>query len=61
MKLFNADCLETLKTLDDASVDAVITDPPYACIKRDYGYWTESEWREMMDQVTAECRRVGPA
>ena len=28
-KLIQGDCLEVLKTLDDASVDAVVTDPPY--------------------------------
>ncbi len=28
-KLYNADCLEVLKTLPDGSVDAVVTDPPY--------------------------------
>jgi len=27
--LVNGDCLEVLKTLSDASVDAVVTDPPY--------------------------------
>ena len=29
MKLYHGDCLEELKKLDDNSVDAVITDPPY--------------------------------
>lgn len=29
MKLYNEDCIEVLKTLPDASVDAVICDPPY--------------------------------
>lgn len=27
--LYNADCLDILKTLPDGSVDAVVTDPPY--------------------------------
>ncbi len=27
--LYNADCLDVLKTLGDGSVDAVVTDPPY--------------------------------
>jgi DNA modification methylase len=52
------DCRDVLPTLKDASVDAVITDPPYPYIKRPYGYWTESEWFELMDPVVAECRRV---
>ena len=29
MKLYHGDCLEELKKLEDNSVDAVITDPPY--------------------------------
>lgn len=29
MKIYHGDCLEELKKLDDNSVDAVITDPPY--------------------------------
>ena len=29
MKLYHGDCLEELKKLDDNSVDAVVTDPPY--------------------------------
>lgn len=28
--LYNADCMEILKTIQDKSVDAVITDPPYS-------------------------------
>jgi len=29
MKLLNGDCLEQLKTLEDNSVDSIVTDPPY--------------------------------
>ena len=29
MKLFNGDCLEVMKKLEDNSVDAIICDPPY--------------------------------
>ena len=29
MKLYNADCLEILKTLPDKSIDLIVTDPPY--------------------------------
>ena len=28
-KLFNDDCLETLKTFENSSIDSVVTDPPY--------------------------------
>lgn len=36
IKLFNGDCLEVLKTLDDNSIDIVITDIPYGI---DYSDW----------------------
>jgi DNA modification methylase len=52
------DCRDLLKTLGDGSVDAIITDPPYPEITRDYGRMTEVEWHEMMRGVVAEARRV---
>jgi DNA modification methylase len=53
------DCLDILPTIPDASIDAVITDPPYPHIKRDYGTWTEAEWWEMVvEGVVPEVRRV---
>lgn len=56
--LHEGDCLEVLKTLPEASVDAVITDPPYAEIDRQYGRWTEAEWWELMMGVCREVRRI---
>lgn len=35
--LYNADCLDILKTLPDGSVDAVVTDPPYGIGVARYG------------------------
>ena len=29
MKLYNGDCLEIMKTIQDKSIDAIITDAPY--------------------------------
>lgn len=53
------DAVETLRLLPDASVDAVISDPPYAEVKRDYGRWTEAEWWALMvEGVVPEVRRV---
>ena len=53
------DCLDILPTIPDASIDAVIKDPPYPHIKRDYGTWTEAEWWEMVvEGVVPEVRRV---
>ena len=58
VRVVQGDCLDVLRSLPDASFDAVFTDPPYPCIKREYGYWTEAEWFALMDPVVAECRRV---
>lgn len=52
------DCTVILPTLPSASVDCVVTDPPYPHIKRSYGHWTEAEWFALMDRVVPECRRV---
>lgn len=42
----------------DASVDALITDPPYPEISRHYGRMTEGEWWDLMRDVVRETRRV---
>lgn len=50
------DCLELLKSIEDASIDAVITDPPYSCLNRsnqhaqwdkpfDMDMWWKEIWR----------------
>ncbi len=57
-RLILGDCLTELPKLASASVDAVITDPPYPCIDRPYGYWTEAEWFAMMRVVVPECMRI---
>ncbi len=28
-KVINGDCLEVMKTMEDNSVDSIVTDPPY--------------------------------
>jgi DNA modification methylase len=44
--------------IDAESVDAIVCDPPYAEIDRDYGRLTEPQWHALMDGVVAQCRRV---
>ena len=56
--LYHGDCLAILPTLGAGSVDAVVTDPPYAEINRPYGRLTESAWHSLMDGVVSESRRV---
>lgn len=58
VSLYCGDAMAVLPSLDSESVDAVITDPPYPEIDRDYGRMSEREWHEMMDVVVPECRRV---
>lgn len=51
MKLLLGDCLEQMKTLEDNSVDAVVTDPPYGLAfmgkKWDYDVPSVDIWREV--------------
>ena len=57
-EVIEGDCLDVLPSIPDASIDAVVCDPPYPCIKRAYGTMTEAEWDRMMRGVVAETRRV---
>ena len=41
MKLYNGDCLEIMKTIQDKSIDAIITDPPYGT--------TACKWDSVID------------
>lgn len=54
----HSDCVSVMRDLPDASVDAVITDPPYPEIDRPYGRLTEVQWHGLMRDVVTECRRV---
>jgi DNA modification methylase len=57
--LYHGDCLVEMDKIPDQSVDAVITDPPYPCINRDYGYWTVDEWWTLIvDGVIPQVRRI---
>lgn len=58
VRVLEGDCLTWLPKIPDNSIDAVITDPPYPHIKREYGIWTEAEWFALMDPVVEQCRRV---
>lgn len=58
VRLACADARVFLASLPDASVDAVVTDPPYPEIDREYGRLSEAEWHELMGVVVAECRRA---
>ena len=56
--LHHGDCLPWLDTLPAASVDAVVSDLPYAEIDRDYGRMTEAQWEEFAHAVVRKSLRV---
>jgi DNA modification methylase len=59
VELICSDTLDALPDIASQSVDAVITDSPYPCIKRDYGYWTVEEWWALIvEGVIPEVRRI---
>jgi DNA modification methylase len=58
INLMLGDCLERMAEIPDASVDAIIADPPYPMIQRSYGMMTEAEWHAMMRGVVEQSRRV---
>ena len=49
LNLIHGDCLEVMKTLPDASIDAIITDPPYGTTncKWDAAIPFEPMWKEL--------------
>lgn len=57
-ELIFGDAADVLAHLPASSVDAVVTDPPYPEIDRDYGRLSESEWHDLMARVVAGIRRV---
>ena len=57
-RLLPGDCRGVLKTIPPASVDLVLTDPPYPEVSREYGRLSEPDWHSLMHDVVRECRRV---
>ena len=53
--IYNKDCFETLKEIDDKSIDLVVTDPPY---KINYDVWDKGEFPEFTNRWLSECFRV---
>ena len=51
-KIYNGDCLEVMKDIDDNSIDAVVTDPPYGISfmgkKWDYEVPSVKIWKECL-------------
>jgi DNA modification methylase len=66
MNLYNKDSLEYLKTLEDKSVDLILTDPPYAISMSSTNHMKNDDWDKMSSQEfhdfniqwLTECYRI---
>ena len=60
-KLYNMDCLEGFKLIDDNSINLIVTSPPYNC-DIDYDVYNDNkDWKEYLDWCRLwlnECYRV---
>lgn len=59
--LYNEDCLDFLKRIEDNTVDLIVTDPPYfQIVKNDWdNQWdSEKEYLDWCKEWTHECVRV---
>lgn len=56
--LHHGDCLEVLTTLPEASVDAIVTDPPYALNFMNTGWDKHSNFEDWCRTWAVECLRV---
>jgi len=61
-KVYNQDCLDFLKQIDNESIDLVIVDPPYNLQKFDYGnqsdFQGDREYKEWCKKWITEIGRV---
>ena len=59
VKLIHGDCLEVMRGMDDNSVDAVVTDPPYGN-NTDYGIYidTRDNLRKLVDYFMPQALRI---
>jgi adenine-specific DNA-methyltransferase len=61
VKLFCADALDVLRSLEANSVDLIATDPPYFKVKDedwDHQWSTATDFLAWLDDVLTECKRV---
>jgi len=56
--LIQGDCRKELKKIASRSVNAIITDPIYPEVSREYGRISERDWHDLMRIVVGEARRV---
>ena len=46
----NNDCFETMASLEDASIDLIVTDPPYGISFDGSNHMNNSDWDKMSDE-----------
>ena len=59
--LICGDCRTEMKKLASGSVDAIICDPIYPEVDREYGRMSEKDWHAMMREVVAQRSSPRPA
>jgi len=60
-KIYEMDCLEGMRSLDNASTDVIVTSPPYNIGKKYSGYNDErprTEYLDWMEEVAKESKRI---
>lgn len=55
-KVYNGDCLEVMKSMEDNSIDLTVTSPPYSDMRK---YTGEGTWnREVFESVAKDLYRI---
>lgn len=57
-KIYNIDCLEGLKEINDKSIDLIFTDPPYNIKYKNNAWDFRDDYLDFMEKVFIECNRV---
>src|ERR1051325_4552998 len=56
--LISGDCQKEMKKLASGSIDAIICDPIYPEVNREYGRISEKDWHSLMRDVIFQAKRV---
>lgn len=56
--LIHGDCRKEMRKLPASSIDAIICDPLYPEVDREYGRISEKDWHALMREVVAQARRI---
>jgi len=62
MKLYNGDCLEVMKKLEDNSIDLTVTSPPYDNLRTYNGnndQWSEQVWKDCIQELFRVTKQGG--